>query len=150
MNKNKALYDMVNAARETQDNNNTEDASRYFDNHKQTFTGINAGKYLDEEDFLIYAKNVQSENQRLLSLNEELKNQMADSLKLYENQNNTIISLNKRNEVLVEALKLIESRSCFLDSGVNKAGDKQISELWKIAQETIIKLESQSIHPTSN
>lgn len=37
-------------------NNGKESAEQYFYNHKRTFDGMNAGSYLDEEDFLSYAK----------------------------------------------------------------------------------------------
>lgn len=40
------------------ENNNIDSANRFFDSHKITFSGINAGNYLDEEDFINYSENV--------------------------------------------------------------------------------------------
>lgn len=49
------------------------DADRYFYNHKQTFTGINAGSYLDEEDFMKFANSAAQENKLLKEQVEKLK-----------------------------------------------------------------------------
>lgn len=45
------------------------------------------------------------------------------------------------NEML-GAFKEIEKRSAFIDDGVNNAGDKQISELWTIANFACIRANS--------
>lgn len=61
-----------------------DDANRYFHNHKQTFTGVNAGNYLDEEDFTIFARNVSRQNEELKQRVLVLENYLNDAINRIE------------------------------------------------------------------
>jgi len=49
-----------------------EDANNYFNKKRRRFTGINAGDFLDEEDFISYANSAYSINLRLQEQNNNL------------------------------------------------------------------------------
>ena len=82
---------------------------RYFDQKKMTFTGINGGNYLDEEDFETYGR--WSESQRFalyrdnVRLQEELESWKKKHFETVEMASETIKGLQEENKELKETLK---------------------------------------------
>lgn len=78
----------------TEENNITIDsldyADMYFFNHRRTFTGINAGEYLDKEDFMTYANNAERNKEQDKAIIDQLKVIAADYISVLENERSMI------------------------------------------------------------
>ena len=76
----------------------------YFHNNKMTFTGVNAGDYLSDDDFFKFGELANKEN-------EELKAKCEAYAKDYNSMVEEVQRLSRSNGELLEALRKIEAKS---------------------------------------